>query len=133
MGLVTFTDKFQGASLAEYAARFPSSVGDLSAPAEGVALDVTTVARANGGRWIADCPQAGCDGAMYVSFDDPRFFCCECRNAGFGGVPVKVVLPKDRAAIETVLLERPVPATRNWTPGETIGQLEAENVGNGVS
>ena len=131
MGLVTFTDKFQGASLTEYAARFPSSVGDLAPPGDGVALDVTAIARANAGRWIADCPQSGCDGAMYVNFDDPRFFCCECRNAGFGGVPVKIALPKDREAIEAVLLERPVPATRNWTPGETIGQLEAENANGG--
>ncbi len=135
MGLMTFTDRFPGGTLREHAARFPSSAGDMSLPKDGVAVDVKAVAHVNAGRWIAACPQPGCGGAEYVNFADPRFFCCECRNAGTKGVPVTVKVPseKDRAAIEAALIERPVPATRNWAPGETAKQLLAENTANGVS
>lgn len=133
--IVSFTDRWPDRTLLEHAAHFASSTGSRVLPGEGVALDARAVARVNASRWLADCPQPGCNGAELVNLDDPRFFCCECRNAGFAGLPVTVEVPDPelRGQVEETLLARPVPATRNWTPGETVETLHLENDAHGVA
>ena len=79
-------------------------------------------ARVNHGRWIVDCPDEDCTAAVMASSDDPRFVCPVCAYGIF-----TVVFPSQAEAVEQALLERPVPATRNWTPDETVGDLRREN------
>ncbi len=93
------------------------------------------VATVNHGYWIARCEcrtpgdvSPGC----IVWLDRPWGWCVRCDNAAAGGYWRPVVLPPDRAAIEAVLVLRPDVATRNWLPGETVGDLVAENIANGV-
>lgn len=126
--IVTFDDRFGGRSLREHALRSPSFLGDLTPPADGVLLDVTTDAFVNGGRWVALCPVAGCLGCEYVNFDDPRFFCCECRNAAFGHVPIRVVLPdaRTRGQVEAYLGARAAWQSRNWTGSEAVAAFFGE-------
>ena len=135
MPILTWPDKFGARSLLEHSQHFPSSVHDRTPPAAGVALDVTVAARVNAGRWIADCPTPDCHGAEYVDPGALMFFCCECRNAPTAHQPIRVAMPADRlrGQIEKALLERPVPATRNWRTGETVAQLRAENKAHGVN
>lgn len=127
--IVTWADKFGGRSLRAHAAMSPSFTGDRTLPAEGLSLASSATARVNGGRWIADCPFSGCGGAEYVNFDDPVFFCCECRNAASGHQPIPLSVPSDdlRAGVESALIARPVPRTRNWDPTETVETLLDEN------
>jgi hypothetical protein len=40
--------------------------------------------------------------------------------------------PANLGDLEAVLLARPVMATRNWLPGETVADLVGENVDNGL-
>lgn len=136
--IVTFEDKFSSRgvvpSRVALAAKFPSSVGDRTPPTSGVALDVTAEAFVSGGRWIAMCPCDSCNGAEYVSFDDPYLFCHECRNAGYGHQLVQVAVPdaKKRRDIEAYLVARPVPATRNWASGDPVTKLRDENQARGI-
>lgn len=127
--IVHWADRSGGRSLLEHAQQSPSSVGDLTPPAAGVALGVNLAARVNGGRWIADCPTDGCCGAEFVNLDDPLFFCCECRNAEVAHQPIPITVPAvaTRKQIEAYLGARPAPATRNWFPHETIKDLRDEN------
>ena len=78
------------------------------------------VCRVDDGRWIADC---GCGGAELVDPSWPYFVCCSC-----GAGPHDVTFPKQRVAIEAVLLERPDAPTRRWGPGKSVKQLKRENV-----
>lgn len=78
------------------------------------------------GRWSAICPY--CNGGMYVSHDDPLFWCVKCRMEANGGLPMRVYFPKEYLEIENVLSMRINPATRNWTPGETVAGLARENL-----
>lgn len=129
-----FTRKGRVLTRAEIAKRNPSSVGDRTPPAAGVALGVKAVARVDSGRWIADCPTEDCGGAEYVSFDDPLFFCHECRNAAFDHHLIAVTVPglQKRHDIEAYLVARPVPVTRNWFPSETVAELRDENRAHGI-
>lgn len=92
--------------------------------------DAATVARVEGGRWIADCPF--CPSAQVVSPADPRFLCAGldgCANGEIRGAFARVVFPAEpvREQIECVLCERPDRGTRNWLPGGKVGDLAAEN------
>ena len=78
----------------------------------------------NHGRWVVDCPAAGCAGAELAS-DVRPFVCASC-----GEGPYQTRFPTERAAIEAALESRPVEA-QNWLPGETVADLEAENEVNG--
>lgn len=80
----------------------------------------------NHGRWIAECPD--CHGAQLASRADLRFMCNNCANAVIGGLWRPVVWPKDPDKIAALLEERPLAHTRNWTPGESLRDLKAENV-----
>lgn len=120
--------------VAVVAARHPSSVGDRTMPSGAVSVSVKVTARVNAGRWITDCPDPDCNGAEYVSFDSPVFFCCECRNARWGHdlLSVTVPTPKKRRDIEAYLRARPAPGTRNWRPEETVADLRDENRAKGI-
>jgi hypothetical protein len=48
-----------------------------------------------------------------------------CANCGQTS---RVTFPDDRAHIDKLLARRPVPETRNWTPGESFDLLAEENV-----
>ena len=82
------------------------------------------VAYVNDSRWVAQCE---CGSAQLVSKVDRRFFCVECLNRKVGGAWVKVIWPKNPQEIEAVLEARPFPKNRNWMPGESVAQLQAEN------
>lgn len=132
--IVTFEDKFPAMTRGEVAARFPSSTGDRTPPAPGVALGITATARVNGGRWIADCPDPDCGGAEYVSFEDPFLFCHECRNGRVSNQPVRIDLPDatTRARVEAYLGARPVPSTRNWHQEMSVKDIREENRAHGI-
>ena len=135
MALLDFGARFPGRDLRLHAAKNPSSVGDKTLPADGLVLDgPVAVARVDHGRWIADCPTEGCGGAEFVSLAGCPFFCCECRNAATGHVPIPVVLPSEKTVgqVDAYLSARPVPAHRNWSPGEPVAQLRAENRDHGI-
>lgn len=80
-------------------------------------------ARVNHGRWIADCPRRHCANAVKLDPRQPVFHC-----AGEGGCQMvaEVEWPADADGIWEVLLERPVPGTRNWYPD---GHVEAVRLG----
>lgn len=93
---------------------------------EEPATGVVAIAEVNHGRWIAPCPF--CPGAQMVCLSDPRFFCADCRNMACGHRYLLIELPAtaELVAIERALLERPRAENRNWRPGETVEQLDAE-------
>jgi hypothetical protein len=81
----------------------------------------------NHGRWIVRCPW--CASAELAS---DLYFCSQgCFNGKVGRKYVRVTWPKQREAIEAVLLKRPDPQTRNWT-SETIDELARENKEHGL-
>jgi hypothetical protein len=118
-------------TLEQHAAMNPNGMLDATPPAEGLSSS-SVAASISGSCWLCVCPD--CGGAELVNFDDLRFFCCACRNRKTRAKPRPVVVPDEleRAAIETVLLERPDPRTRNWSPGESVADLEAENQEAGI-
>ena len=94
-------------------------------------------ARINHGRWLVDC--VGCNSALVVDLSQLAFMCVECGNDHNGGKWLRVIVPKNRKAIETALLKRPMngrnPAeavNRNWEPGETVATLKQENADHGI-
>jgi len=90
------------------------------------------VAVVDANRWIVHCPT--CNGAEFVWKQTLLMMCATCWNGG-NVLPYTfrpVALPPRIKAIERVLMARPVPATRNWTPDETVADLEAENEANGL-
>lgn len=103
---------------------------ELGDPAQPV--DAPVVAIVNGGRWIAPCE---CGGAEYVDAETRLFMCCSCFNTAHGHRWRLVELPDPTTAalVEKALLARPKAQTRNWRPAETVAQLLAENIVNGVS
>lgn len=130
----TREERFKTADAGQVAKAFPASTGDLTLPTAAIAVGVQATARVNWGRWIADCPDPDCNGAELVSFVSPLFFCCECRNARWGHdlLPVVVPAPKKRHDVEAYLRSRPVPATRNWLPHESVADLRDENRARGI-
>lgn len=130
-GIVATVDEIAAVPLAARAAVLHRNefAGGALAPADLPAgtLDAETVAYVNGSRWVADCPTPGCDAALVVSPDDPRFLCPICWQ---GYYPVAFPSDDDVAAIEDALLARPAPQTRNWIPGETVAELREETAAN---
>ena len=94
-----------------------------------IALPGVAYAEANWGRWIARCPRPWCTNAMRVDLDQAAF---RCEGLGGCGLEADIAWPPDPAAIEILLLQRPVPRTRNWMQGESLEQLLAENAAHGV-
>jgi len=82
----------------------------------------TVTAYLNHGRWVADCP---CNGSELVAPGEEML----CGSCGAKHQP-KFPGPKTKARIE-VLLGRRDPFNQNWS-GETVSDLEAENIENGL-
>jgi len=95
-----------------------------SVPAHTV--DAPLLVRVNDGRWIVQCEV--CNGAQLASRNDHRFFCVDCCNVSHGGGWRPVAWPAEHEAIEATLSARPLPNTRHWLPGESVADLERENV-----
>ena len=94
-------------------------------------------ARINHGRWLVDC--GGCNSALVVDLSELVFMCVECGNNHNDRKWLRVIIPRNRKAIEAELLKRPWngrnPAeavNRNWTPGETVVALKQENTEHGI-
>lgn len=104
---------------------WPSGAGPVHLPV-GMIPDKPVTARVNHGRWIGDCPVCHV-GAQLLSRTDHRMCCAECFCGWF-----PVVWPADVDDIEALLERRLNPATRNWSPGETVTDLSAENACHGV-
>lgn len=79
-------------------------------------------AEVNQGRWIVKCE---CSGAEYA-WEEGVFLCQSCWNSTHKHQLRKSVFPKQRKSIEEALDKRPL-MNRNWSPGETLAQLRAEN------
>ena len=84
------------------------------------------------GKWVVRCPFCGsCEkkdhGAWHV--------CRACLNAENEYLRVAVVWPTpfERAEIERLLANRKWSWVRNWTPGESIDDLAAENIRFGMA
>ena len=77
----------------------------------------------NHGRWVVDCPEPYCGGAGLA---ETVLVCENCKRV------TQVVWPTNRTDIDRALVPRPVPQTRNWTPGETVEDLLKENEAHGV-
>lgn len=87
----------------------------------------------NHGRWLVHCVNspAGCTVARQivkppktmpmVIVRGEEWVCenCTARNPA-------AVFPRSWKAIEKALLDRKIPQTRNWLPGETVPDLERE-------
>ena len=79
--------------------------------------------------WRVMCPLCGSG-----LFGEPGlpFYCPSCLMQANDGFAMDVVYPENRAAIEEVLLLRPVPNTRNWYLDNTVENLLADNLEAGV-
>lgn len=64
----------------------------------------------NFGRWVADCPTT-CGGAWKLAPGQTTTHCTNCGNIA------PVYWPHNADELWEVLLERPLPRTRNWYPG----------------
>lgn len=87
------------------------------------------LAYVNHGRWVVDCL---CGSAQLASRTDRRFWCVDCRNGWALGKWVEVVWPANADDIEGLLLQRPFSKNQNWTTGEDVMTLVAENVAAGL-
>lgn len=129
-----FDLRYPGLSHAEVAAQNSSSFRSVVLPTGNVSDAEPVQAFVDGSRWIARCPNPVCGGAERVNFETGVFFCCECRNAAVGHDYIRVAFParKTRDLIEGVLLRRPDWRFRAWLPGETVNDLKAQNLANGI-
>ena len=91
-------------------------------PTQECATDKPIQARVNWGNWIWDCE---CGGAEYA-WDEGLGMCRNCFNSTVKHKYRPIVFPKGRAAIEKLLIVRPL-MYRNWFPGESLEGLRAEN------
>lgn len=89
-----------------------------------VAIAGVAYAEANWGRWVARCVRPWCTNAVALEVGQQGFICI---GLGGCGASVDVVWPPDAQAIEAILAMRPVARTQNWTAGETLEELLAEN------
>ncbi len=83
----------------------------------------TLRAEINHSRWLVNCPNS--NNAEFL-FSDKRFWCSLCENAGNDGKLYKVIMPKNKMQIETLLEPRPL-FNRSWKYPETIDDLADEN------
>ena len=79
----------------------------------------------NDGAWLVHCPDDDCHGVEYA-WEEGFFFCTSCKNSHLGHKYRRLEFPTDRARIEELLIVRPRD-NRNWTPKETVVDLEREN------
>lgn len=101
----------------------PSTIPD---PVTAVPVEPAAPVWVSMGRWVASCPYEGCGGVTMAEPGWP-FMCPACLNGAVGRTWRAVQWPERAADIEEVLVRRPIPATRNWLPGETVDRLMSEN------
>lgn len=85
-----------------------------------------TYARANWGRWVADCSAPFCHSALQLAPEQAWFSCRECETVA------EIVWPQMVGDIERLLMMRPDEVTRNWEPGETLFDLIEQNNAHGI-
>lgn len=130
----TFEMRFPGMSHAAVAAAHPSDWGVRTPPSGSTAADDPLLPFVDGSRWLVRCSNPVCGGAERVNFTTGVMFCCSCRNSHVGHAFLRVRLPspKQRRQIEEALLKRPDWRYRAWFPGETVKDLDAQNVLRGI-
>jgi hypothetical protein len=79
----------------------------------------------NHGRWLVKCRE--CAGAELANPKERWFWCRGCYNHRDAYMLLPVVWPDDPDAVAKELGVRPT-ENRNWTPGETVDLLRAENI-----
>jgi len=93
-----------------------------------------------GGKWVASCPRPFCANAegfgpqqdgVAGGLTGTSFHCREVY--GGCGLLCPADWPSNIAQIERLLAVRPVPATRNWLPGEPVVNLLCENIDHGLT
>lgn len=96
------------------------------------------VVQLNHGIWLAMCPRPGCFNAERFGLDEKGnqgglagSFRCRIEEGGCGLV-CDAQWPPNVEDIEWLVMQRPVPGTRNWLPGEELQDLLAENVQHGI-
>jgi hypothetical protein len=101
-------------------------------------MALVAVAYLNHGRWVADCPRPGCANAEMAGLDGKGhpgglgdWFRCRPEEGGCG-LRCEVIWPGNVEDIEALVIPRPLPATRNWNPGQSLHELLAENLEHGV-
>ena len=85
-------------------------------------------AEINRSNWVVRCSL--CNGAQVIEPGEP-FFCVDCLMTLNNRQAMAIVMPEDRAKIEAILVKRP-PDNRNWLIGETVIDLELENIEHGI-
>jgi hypothetical protein len=80
----------------------------------------------NWGGWVANCTTRFCMDARLVYPGRP-FECSVC------GLVADVAWPEEQREIEALLMLRPDPKTRNWSPPETPVDLAFENMAHGIN
>lgn len=86
--------------------------------------------------WVARCPQPWCVGIDHYGpgpntgriggLGETQFCCPRC------GTVATAAWPESLDDLLHVLMQRPMPETRNWEPGETLQDLIAENAIHGI-
>lgn len=91
------------------------------------------------GQWVAECPRPGCfnveksgrcDDGTTGGLDRKRFYCRI--EYGGCGMACAAAWPYRFSEIEALVRARPVPASRNWRPGEDLLDLLGENLQHGI-
>ena len=121
-------------SFIAFTAEFARINGTLPLPPQ-TAIKGELTAQVNHGRWLVQCPI--CPSAAYAPREVPLFYCVECGSKENAGYWYRVIYPDQKRRIEALLLKRPAvlprsAANRNWTPGETIADVERDNIAHGV-
>lgn len=106
-----------------------------------MATNLVAIVHMSAGRWAAKCPRpfctnaecfGRCDDGSTGGLDGSNFRC----RPEYGGCGLVCTAqwpdPEAIPVIEQLLLARPVPATRNWLPGETPSHLMWENFEHGI-
>lgn len=86
--------------------------------------DEPIAAYVNHGRWVVACV---CRTGLAASREWGLACCPHC------GARWRAAFPADADEIERALLARPLRETQNWSPGETLADIERENAVHGVS
>lgn len=99
-------------------------------------MELRAAAYASCGYWVATCPRPWCVNTEWYGpgphtgrvggLGDTLFHCLRC------GLTCPADWPEQRADIEHLLAQRPMPETRNWLPGESLENLFAENATHGL-
>jgi hypothetical protein len=76
----------------------------------------------NHGRWVIRCD---CDNGVVTPPPQPdaQAICPSC-----GTIWTTLVFPDDADVVEATLTERPFKKNQNWEPGESVNDLQRENV-----